>query len=56
MKTPREDRDSVIGKNHSIVVAASKKFKSMVSEKAKELGISNSSLVRMALNEFFKNH
>lgn len=56
MKTPRADRDSVIGKKHSITVAASKDFKAMVEAKAQELGISNSCLVRMAINEFFKNH
>lgn len=56
MKTARIDRNSVIGRNDSITIAASKDYKAAVVAKAKEMGISMSSLVRMALNEFMKNH
>ena len=56
MKTAKSDRNSVVGRKDSICVAASKDYKAMVEAKAKEMGISMSSLARMALNEFIKNH
>ena len=56
MKTPKADRNSVIGRKNSITIAASKNYKDMVEAKAKEMGISVSSMARMALNEFIKNH
>ena len=56
MKKANADRNSVIGRKDSICIAASKDYKSMVEAKAKEMGISVSSLARMALNEFIKNH
>jgi antitoxin component of RelBE/YafQ-DinJ toxin-antitoxin module len=56
MKTAKSDRSSVIGRKDSICIASSEDFKAMVVEKAKEMGITVSSLARMALNEFIKNH
>ena len=56
MKIAKSDRNSVIGRKDSICIAASKDYKAMVEKKAKEMGISVSSLARMALNEFIKNH
>ena len=56
MKTAKSDRNTVIGRKDSICIAASKDYKAAVAAKAKEMGISMSSLVRMALNEFMKNH
>lgn len=56
MKKAKDDRNSVIGRENSITIAASKDYKDMIAEKAKEMGISVSSLARMALNEFIKNH
>ena len=56
MKTAKPDRNSVINRKDSITIAASKDYKDMVEAKAKEMGISVSSLARMALNEFIKNH
>jgi post-segregation antitoxin (ccd killing protein) len=56
MKTARANRNSVINRADSICIAASKDFKKAVEEKARDMGISVSSLVRMALSEFMKNH
>lgn len=56
MKMAKIDRNSVINRKDSICIAASKEYKTMVEAKAKEMGLSVSSLVRMALNEFMKNH
>lgn len=56
MKTPKADRNSVINRKDSITIAASKDYKKTVEAKAEELGISVSSLMRMAFNEFVKNH
>jgi hypothetical protein len=56
MKTAKIDKNSVIGRKDSICIAASKDYKTMIEAKAKEMGISVSSLARMAMNEFIKNH
>lgn len=56
MKTPRADRGSVINRNYAICIAASNNFKTEVEAKANELGVSISCLMRMAFNEFCKNH
>lgn len=56
MKIAKNDRNSVIGRKNSITIASSKDYKDMVEAKAKEMGITVSSLARMALNEFMKNH
>ena len=56
MKTKKSDRNSVIGRKDSICIAASKDYKDMVESKAKEMGLSVSSLMRLAFNEFCKNH
>ena len=56
MKTAKKDKDSVIGRKDSITIATSKNYKDMVEAKAREMGITMSSLGRMALNEFIKNH
>lgn len=56
MKTPRSDRSSVINRNHAICIASSENLKNAVEAKANELGVSVSSLMRMAFYEFCKNH
>lgn len=55
MKTPKKDRNEVIH-NCSICIGSSKDFKVKVEAKAKEMGVTVSSLMRMAFNEFCKNH
>ena len=56
MKSPRADRGTVINRSDAICIAASKDFKTKVEAKANEFGVSVSSLMRMAFNEFCKNH
>lgn len=52
MKTPMANRNEVRG--FSLTVPMSEKEKAKVKKKSKELGITMSGVVRIALNEFLK--
>ena len=52
MKTPMANRDEI--RDETLTVPMSKDEKARVKQKAKEIGITSSSLVRIALNDFFK--
>lgn len=56
MKTPNADRNSVITRESAMCVVMSRDDKEKIAEKAKEMGLTKSSLVRMAVKEFLKNH
>ena len=52
MKTPIANRDEI--RDETLTVPMSKNEKARVKQKAKEFGITSSSLGRIALNDFFK--
>lgn len=52
MKTSMANRNEVIG--FSLTVPMSEELKTKVKKKAKELGVTMSGVVRIALNEFLK--
>lgn len=52
MKTPMENRNEV--RDCSLTVPTSKEEKTKIKKKSKELGITMSGVVRIALNEFLK--
>lgn len=54
MKTPMANRDEI--RDETLTVPMSKNEKARVKQKAKEIGITSSSLVRIALNDFFKKN
>lgn len=52
MKTPMANRDEI--RDETLTVPMSKKEKDRVKQRAKEMGITSSSFVRIVLNDFFK--
>ena len=52
MKTPITNRDEI--RDETLTVPMSKKEKDRVKQKAQDMGITSSSLVRIVLSDFFK--